>query len=288
MKAYAITYPDREDNGILFNSPHSGTFLPGRFLKQISIDPSRLLYSGDIMVDRLVRNVPLFGACVFINHFARIYVDTNRSAREIDPDMFQNPAQDIDFEKTGKVTRGFGIFSSKSCNGQEIYQEKLPTDEINHRLDQVYHPVHGALGNLLDRFHQKHGFYILIDCHSMPSYEFIRSGLSNIQQPDLVIGNCFGNSCSKKVTYHIANYFINHGLKVAYNAPYAGGYNTREYGKPEDNRHALQLEFNRALYMDEKTLEPNEGFASLQMLLTGLGENLDNNLLQFFPAQKGL
>lgn len=288
MQPYSIFHPECEQNAILFNSPHSGTHLPEEFLKQIAVDPDLLHHSGDILVDQLIRDTSLFGATRLINNYARTYVDTNRSSREIDPDMFQNQIPDNNFEKTSKVERGFGIFSRKSYDGQEIYSDKLPASEINRRLSQVYHPVHKALDSLLNDLHQKFGFCVLIDCHSMPSYEFIDPDLSNTKQPDLVIGNCFMESCPKELTQHVANFFTNHGLKVAFNVPYAGGYNTKYYGRPKDSRYALQLEFNRALYMDEMTLKPNEGFPPVQALLTGLGENLNENLRDFFPAKKRL
>lgn len=287
MQPYSVLQPECSQNGVVFNSPHSGPYLPEEFLNQISIDPSVLHYSSDTLVDRLISETPLFGATGFINHFSRIYVDTNRSSREVDPLMFQDSEQNINFERTGKVVRGFGIFSRKSYDGQEIYRNKLPFSEIEHRMEQVYNPVHKALANLLNQLHRKHGFYIMLDCHSMPSYEFIDPGLSNTKQPDLIIGNCFNDSCCENLTRHVAKYFINHGLKVGFNIPYAGGFNTQHYGKPDDNRNTLQLEFSRALYMKEKTLEPHEGFSPLQALLTGLSENLNENLSSFFPAEKG-
>lgn len=284
MNPYSIIQPECPPNGVIFNSPHSGTYLPEKFLKQISVDPSLLRYSGDFLVDQLIRDTPLFGASCFLNHFVRTYVDTNRTCREIDPEMFQNVNQKHNFEQTGKVARGFGLFSRKTYDGQEIYQDKLPFPEIDHRLNLVYYPVHKALRSLLDHCHLKHGFYILLDCHSMPSYEFIDPGLSNTKQADLIIGNCFGDSCHKNLTQHVANYFSNHGLNVAFNTPYAGGYNTQHYGNPLDNRNALQLEFCRALYMDEKKLKPHNGFSALQLLLTGLSENL----AEFFSSEKCL
>ena len=292
MHPYSIFHPKKEQNGILFNSPHSGTYLPEDFLGQISIDPDLLHFSGDILVDRLIRNIPLSGATGFICHYARAYVDTNRSCREIDPDMFHGQNKENNFERTGKVARGFGIISRKSYDSQAIYAGKLPASEINHRLSLVYHPVHEALKNLLKQLHQKHGFSLLLDCHSMPSYDFINhfthSDQIQAKQPDLIIGNCFGDSCREDLSQHVADFFTNHGLKVTFNVPYAGGFNTRYYGKPGNNRHALQLEFNRALYMDEKTLKPNEGFPSVQALLTGLGENLNENLRDFFSKRLSL
>ncbi|MBL4802063.1 MAG: N-formylglutamate amidohydrolase [Emcibacter sp.] len=290
MHPYSICYPECEQNGILFNSPHSGTGLSKEFLKQIIIDPDLIHRSGDIMVDDLIHNVSKFGAIRFTNHFSRSYVDTNRSSREIEPDMFQNQNKDNDFDRTAKVARGFGIFSCKSYNNQEIYAGKLPESEINHRMTKIYHPVHKALSETLDRLRQKHGFYILLDCHSMPSYQFINhfsnTGLSHTSQPDLIIGDCFDKSCSKDLSQHVAKYFTHHGLKVTFNTPYSGGFNTQNYGKPQDNRHALQLEFNRALYMDEETLLPHNGFRPLQAVITRLSENLNDNLGGLFPLEK--
>lgn len=286
IQPYSVFQPESNQNGVVFNSPHSGTYLPEDFLKQISIDPAILHYSSDMLVDQLISETPLFGATNFINHFARIYVDTNRSAREIDSDMFQDSKHNINFKKTSKVGRGFGIFSRNAYNGQKIYQDKLPFSEIDHRLKQVYNPVHKALTNLLNQLHKKFGFYIMLDCHSMPSYEFIDPRLSNTKQPDLIIGNCYDSSCHALLSQHVANYFKNHGLRVDFNVPYAGGYNTRHYGRPEDNRNTLQLEFSRALYMDENSLKSHEGFSALQILLTGLSENLDTNLSVFFPAEQ--
>ncbi|PCI33809.1 MAG: N-formylglutamate amidohydrolase [Alphaproteobacteria bacterium] len=288
MQPYSIFRPECDPRGLIFNSPHSGTFLPKKFLKQISIAPDLLHYSGDILVDKLIKNAPLFGATCFINNFARTYVDTNRAANEIDRDMFLNTTGESDFDRTQKVAMGFGLFSRKSYNGQNIYPDKMPSSEINHRLDLVYHPVHKALATLLDHCHQDHGYYLLLDCHSMPSYEFIDSGLSNNSQPDLIIGNCFENSCAPDLSQHVANYFIQHGLNVAFNVPYPGGFNTRHYGMPEQQKNTLQLEFSRVLYMDEKTLKSHDGFDTLQRILTGLSENLVKNLSGFFPSEKGL
>ncbi|MCF6197710.1 MAG: N-formylglutamate amidohydrolase [Emcibacter sp.] len=275
MRPFSIFRPKNDPNGILFNSPHSGMYLPEDFLTQITIDPALLHYSGDILVDQLIRDVPKSGATAFINHYARTYVDTNRDIQEIDPEMFHNP--DIrPTTKSQKVARGFGIFSRKSYNGQNIYGAKLPATEIDHRLMRVYHPVHDALRNALNDLHQQQGFCLLIDCHSMPSYGFIDPSLSNSKQPDLIIGDCFGTSCPVEFSRRVARFFTERGLKVTFNVPYAGGYNTKTYGKPADQRHAIQLEFSRALYMDEKTLEPHDGFNALQDLLTDLSENVAN------------
>jgi len=285
MASFSIFRPQTPPNVILFNSAHSGTQLPSAFLKKIAIDPALLHYSGDIFVDQLIKKTPFFGATILINHQSRTYVDTNRSPLEIDPDMFVNLTKNTDFDKTDKVMRGFGVFSRKAFNNQDIYDDKLPESEIRYRLDHVYYPVHNALKKQLDNFYQKKGFYLLLDCHSMPSHAFIDPGLSNDLQADVVIGNCFGQSCSDELSQHIRKFLAYHGLKVAFNIPYSGGYNTQHYGSAKDHKNALQLEFNRALYMDEKSLEPHEGLLNLQHVITELSENLNDNLCGFFPAK---
>ncbi len=296
MQPYTIFRPDNQTNAIIFNSPHSGTYLPEDFLKKISIDPEILHFSGDILVDQLINDVALFGASSLINHFARTYVDTNRAANEIDSEMFHMPPRALkdnnEYHNTDKVAQGFGIFSRKSCNGLDIYPEKLPFSEIGHRLDHIYHPVHNALNHLLEASLDKYGYYLLIDCHSMPSYQFIDPRLSSNMQADLVIGNCFDNSCSVELSHHIGAYFSDHGLSVAYNKPYSGGFNTRHYGqynhKGTHNRQAIQLEFKRSLYMDEKSLKPNDGFEPLRRLVTGLSENLNKNISGLFSSEQRL
>ncbi|PCJ31047.1 MAG: hypothetical protein COA93_11525 [Alphaproteobacteria bacterium] len=296
MQPYTIFRPDNQTNAIIFNSPHSGTYLPKDFLKKISIDPEILHFSGDILVDQLISDVPLCGATGLINNFARTYVDTNRAADEIDSEMFHMPDHISDqppkYNNTDKVARGFGVFSRKSYNGLNIYPEKLPFSEINRRLDQVYYPVHKALNHLLEARLNKYNYYLLIDCHSMPSYQFIDPGFTSNMQADLVIGDCFNKSCSPELSRYMGAYFSNHGLNVTYNKPYSGGFNTRHYGqydhKDTDNRQAIQLEFKRSLYMDEKSLKPNDGFLPLRDIITGLGEDLNKNISGLFSSEQGL
>ncbi|MCF6215834.1 MAG: N-formylglutamate amidohydrolase [Emcibacter sp.] len=296
MQPYTIFRPDNQTNAIIFNSPHSGTYLPEDFLKKISIDPEILHFSGDILVDQLINSVTLFGASGLINHFARTYVDTNRAANEIDSEMFHMPPHALkynnEYHNTDKVAQGFGIFSRKSYNGLNIFPGKLPFSEINHRLDHIYHPVHNALSHLLDAMLKKHGYYLLIDCHSMPSYHFIDPRLSSNMQADLVIGNYFNKSCSVELSRHIGAYFSDHGLSVTYNKPYSGGFNTRHYGQSNHNGaykcQAIQLEFKRSLYMDEKSLKPHDGFGPLRTLITGLSEDLNKNIPGLFSSEQSL
>lgn len=270
MTPCSIFSPTGTGKAILFNSPHSGIHMPDDFLKQISLDPDLLRHSSDTLVDQLIKYTPRFGATVMINNYSRIYVDTNRSAREIDPDMFFLAGQEHEFEQSRKVKLGFGTISRKSYNGREIYAARMPACEITRRLERVYHPVHRTMRQILDSLHHRHGKYLLLDCHSMPSYRFLGHAIPRATQPDLIIGNCYGASCAADLTEQVAQYFTQQGLIVTFNNPYAGGFNTQHYGTPDQGRHALQLEFNRALYLNETAGKMNKGFTGLQEMLTGL------------------
>ena len=180
MKPFSIFLPQIEQNGIIFASPHSGTYFPDDFIQKIALDPDILHHSGDLMVDELIQNTPDHGATTFINHYARTYVDTNRSPREIDANMFSDLGQKNNFIRTDKVQRGFGVISRRAFNGLEIYSSLLCADEIDHRLNQVYHPVHKALTEILTSLHLKCHFYLFLDCHSMPSYRFMDPTLSRV------------------------------------------------------------------------------------------------------------
>ncbi|MCF8473798.1 MAG: N-formylglutamate amidohydrolase [Emcibacter sp.] len=287
INPYSILKAGKHQNGILFNSPHSGVYLPDHFLDQISVDPSQLPYSRDSFIDQLIKDTIIFGATNFIQHYCRLYVDTNRSAQEIDPEMFHLQDQKYNFERNYKVANGFGIFARKDHNGFDLYKKKLPPSEIDYRINQVYNPVHNALKAELEKIHHRNGYYILIDCHSMPSHRFINLRLSHQNQSDLIIGNNFHKSCSHTISQFIKNYFTACGLKVSFNTPYSGGYNTQHYGKyhnkPENKHHAIQLEFNRALYMDEGKLEPHSGFRELEKCITGLSESLSQNINEYLP-----
>jgi len=79
-----------------------------------------------------------------------------------------------------------------------------------------------------------------------------------------VLGDRFGTSCSGELTRLAANHLKGLEYKVALNKPYAGGYITEHYGRPHKGRHALQIEINRALYMDETSFEKSSGFKRLK------------------------
>ncbi|WP_321392672.1 N-formylglutamate amidohydrolase [Emcibacter sp.] len=276
MKTYSITPPDTSSNGIIYNSPHSGRYLPEEFVNRFDGQPIKLHQSGDSRMDEVISGTTSAGSHLFKNLYGRIYVDTNRDVRELDPHCLKDSPRSIKFIKSEKVVRGFGVIPMRTFDGQDIYPEKsLSYETARARLDQVYQPVHAALGELLDKARSDHGYYLLVDCHSMPSYKFINSRLQASNQADVVIGNNFDKSCYPNISRFVADHFEAEGLAVRFNAPYAGGYNTVHYGQPNYHKHAIQIELNRSLYLNEEDLTLHQGFEELKDSMTSLSRKLD-------------
>lgn len=275
MKPYKIIQPQKTTNGIVYNCPHSGTYLPDDFLKMVAVDTDSLLASGDTMVDRLIEEFT--NSPRFINIYARSYVDTNRDANELDPDMFSGNI-DRKLNQTDKVKRGFGVLARCTYDARVVHKEKIPFSLARMRLEEAYFPIHDALKHLLDETHAREKYVLLVDCHSMPSHKFLGTAHYMTAQADVVLGDHHGKSCHNAITTYMVDFFTAEGLRVQLNKPYAGGYNTVHYGQPDQGRHALQVEINRALYLDEKTRTPNNNFNALQQTMTRLSQKLDQDI----------
>jgi len=286
MEPFSILEPKDRKNGLVFNSPHSGIFVPETFEASLAVALKKLTFSSDNFVDRLLENIPRNGAGVFLNHYLRSYIDTNRAPYELDPDMIEGdlsallPAshKDIPLKTSAKVRKGFGLLARTTHDRQEIYKDKLSQQEIKNRLDDVYYPIHHALENHLNSIKRQQGYYLLVDCHSMPSLAFINPYLKENHQPDIILGNCYNQSCPDNISDFFFRFFKDQGLDVVFNSPYAGGYNTLHYAAPEKKQFCIQIEINRALYMDEEKLTPHEGLFGLQDMMAELALQLNEKI----------
>lgn len=213
----------------------------------------------DAFIDQLYASVPDLGGHLLCANYARAYVDLNRDARELDPLMFRDgPPRTVGLP-TPRVEAGLGCLPKVAAGGELIYARPLSRADGEYRLTQVHDAYHGFVRSMLDHFRSEAGIAVLIDCHSMPSAQPGRRAL-----PDIVLGDRFGSSCSSKLTGLAERAFRKLGYKVTRNAPYAGGYTTRCYGRPNQKIHALQIEINRGLYMDEANVRLAEGFKTVQ------------------------
>lgn len=278
MKLYSINKAVKKTNNIIYNSPHSGDLFPDDFLKTTSIDKDILLMSGDSFVDDLFSNVTEYGSTIISNLYGRSFVDTNREAYELDPAMFSGKIAIPLNHKSSKVKMGYGSIARYTFNRQNIYNDKIPIADAITRLNNYYFPVHQALNELLTENFDQYGYSFLIDCHSMPSYEFMNRQSDSIPQPDIILGDLHGQSCNPDITNYLTNFFKNHNLSVAHNAPFAGGYNTKQYGLPKKNKHSIQIEIKKSIYMHEAKRKPNPNFKNIQNMMTSLSLQLNKEI----------
>jgi N-formylglutamate amidohydrolase len=245
-------------------SPHSGQNYPPAFLAQSALDPRALRRSEDSYVDELFAAGPRLGAPLLKALFPRAYLDVNREAYELDPLMFDGPLPAYVNIDSPRVAAGLGTIARVVANGAEIYRRRLSFAEAERRIDQLYRPYHAALTRLVAETRQAFGHCLLVDGHSMPSIGGPVDSDRGSSRVDMVLGDCFGSSCAPVVTQTAETTLRRLGYRVLRNAPYAGGYTTRHYGNPGQGVHAVQIEINRALYMNEATHVRLGGFAKLQ------------------------
>jgi N-formylglutamate amidohydrolase len=274
---FEILEPAESCGPVLFNSPHSGSVYPRAFLKAARLDLATLRRSEDCFVDELALGVVRRGYPLMRAHFPRCYVDVNREPYELDPRMFEGRLPSFANTRSMRVAGGLGTVARVVGDAQEIYSQRIPAEDAIRRIEGLYKPYHRALRRLFTRVHRDFGAAILIDCHSMPS----TSG-SKDERPrsDVVLGDRYGTSCIVAVAEAAEATLRAQGYSVSRNKPYAGGFITEHYGNPAAGLHAIQLEFNRALYMDERRFERSPSFPHLAAHLETLADNLASIPLQ--------
>jgi N-formylglutamate amidohydrolase len=262
--AFDIVEPPRLSSPVTFNSPHSGARYPASFLAASRLDARALRRSEDAFVDELFASAPEHGAPLMRAHFPRAFLDVNREPYELDPRMFDGRLPPFANTRSLRVAGGLGTIARLVGEQQEIYGARLPVEEALERIERIYKPYHRALRRLVARAHRAFGAALLIDCHSMPSIGLSRDDRA---RADIVLGDRYGASCAPAIVDLVEREFRALGLETVRNRPYAGGYITEHYGAPASDLHALQIEINRALYMDERTHQKSAGFEGLKAKL---------------------
>jgi len=257
---FEIHEPAEWRGAVVFNSPHSGNVYPRQFLAASRLDLATLRRSEDSFVDELILGVVARGHPVMRAHFPRCYIDVNREPYELDPRMFDGRLPSFANTRSMRVAGGLGTVARVVGDAQEIYGQRIPVDDAIRRIEVLYKPYHRALRRLVTRVHRDFGTAILIDCHSMPSNA---GGRDERPRADIVLGDRYGTSCVAVVAETIEATLRKQGYVVSRNKPYAGGFITEHYGNPAVALHALQLEINRSLYMDERRYQRSASFATV-------------------------
>ena len=242
---------------IIFNSPHSGSAYPDEFLKASRIDLAALRRSEDSFMDELIAGLSDLGFPTVNVNFPRSYVDVNREPYELDPRMFSGRLPSFANTRSMRVAGGLGTIPRVVGDGQEIYSERIAVDDALARIEQFYKPYHRALRRLINKAHRAFGTVVVVDCHSMPSVGVSRE---EPRRPDIVIGDRYGTSCAAMLADTVEETMSRLGYSVGRNKPYAGGFITEHYGNPASGLHTIQLELNRAVYMDERRRARGERF----------------------------
>ena len=261
---FSLSEPAGPTAHAVFSSPHSGRWYPPDFVRRSRLGSLELRASEDAFVDRLFDHAPACGAPLIGATAPRAYVDLNRGSEELDPAVIEG------VRATGlnpRIAAGLGVVPRVVAEGTPIYHGKISRAEAAERLARFHAPYHEALGGLLRRAQAMHGLAVLYDCHSMP-----RDALRSVQRvggrrPEIVLGDRFGASAAPWVMAETQAAFERAGFVVLRNAPFAGGYITRRYGRPGHGWHAVQIEVDRGLYLDERWVEPLSGFDDLRRVL---------------------
>ena len=280
---FSVRAPDRQAIPFIYNSPHSGRHYPRRFIALSRLDANGVRKSEDVLVDELFSDVVSLGAPLMMAHFPRAYLDLNREPWELDPRMFTGDLPANVNSRSPRVTGGLGTVPRIVAEGQPIYRDKLPASEALERIERFYLPYHDTLTGLIDGTLETFGHAVLIDCHSMPSStRFGDPGPA----PDIIVGDRFGVSCSPVLAAQAIALLRDLGFRVAHNRPYAGGFITEHYGRPFAGRHAMQIEINRALYLDEMTYQPTAGFNAVKEAMRRFAKGLANLPFSAFSTQQ--
>lgn len=260
---FVVTAATGEAGQMVFASPHSGVIRPSDMGERTNLSAATLRSAEDVGVDRLVRTGPALGAPLIAGLVSRAYCDLNRAPSELDPDLVDGVEGG---GRTAKVAAGFGVIPRKAGDGAALYDRRLSLAEAHGRLERVHAPYHQGLADLMQAARERHGVALLIDWHSMPSWATGGRGRSG-RGVDIVLGDRHGASCRGVNMRRIRALFEAQGWRVSLNAPYAGGYATQAWGRPDEGFQAVQVELNRALYLDETTLEPSADYGRFSRAL---------------------
>ncbi len=270
-EAYVLTRPVVRSGPVIFASPHSGRDYPADFLAQAVLDRHTIRSSEDAFVDDLFGMAPALGAPLLAARAPRAYIDLNRAADELDPAVIEGIAR---APHNPRISSGLGVIPRVVAGGRAIYRGKVSLSEVEGRLRRFWHPYHQALGALVEEVRAEFGQALLIDCHSMPHEAIEAHTRPGQPRPEVVLGDRYGATAGREVMERVEAAFSAAGLRVGRNAPFAGAYVAQAYGRPSRGVHVVQVEIDRALYMDEVRVERLAGFAEFRALIAGVVADL--------------
>ena len=278
LETFTIKYPEFLNSPNVYAFPHSGTYYFKSFIEQTHLDLLNLRKSEDFYVDELFNESNIYGSSSIKANYPRSFLDLNREPYELDQSMFEDTLPNYINSNSKRVAIGLGTIPKIVSINKEIYKNKIKWNDIQSRIEKIYFPYHAALKQLLIKSKYNFGYSLLIDCHSMPSNsEFYN--LNDFELPDIILGDVYGKSCDPSITSLIENILRKQGYNILRNKFYSGGFCTRNYGRPAENMHAIQIEINRSLYIDETSYIKKNNFKKIKTDISDLIRELSNNQL---------
>lgn len=264
MHAFDYIPARSPSSAIVFASPHSGRDYPQAFLKASILEPTVLRSSEDAYVDCFLRAASDAGSPVLLGAVPRAYVDYNRAASELDPALISGVSA---HGLNPRISSGLGVIPRVVAGGRTIYRGKITRAEAEFRLREFWHPYHTKLEAMMREQRARFGRAILLDMHSMPRDSISMNRQHTSLRPDIVLGDRFGAAAHASISDAVAAVFTRAGLRVARNSPFAGAYITQRHGTPSNGQHAIQIEIDRGLYLDERSVTPNADFDAFCVLM---------------------
>lgn len=265
------------DHGpIVFAVPHAGRAYSEALLARARVPREMLARLEDRLADHLVHGLVERGHQVLIARQPRALIDLNRDEREVDARAISGAPWNFRAQASAKVRGGLGLVPERLTQAGQLWRQPLPYELLRERIERVHRPYHGALRNALEATRRRHGTALLIDVHSMPPLR----GAPGADQPAprIVIGDRFGRSATDRLTDLCADFIRRRSIPVAVNSPYSGNHILERHGRPELGVHAIQIEIDRSLYLEEDLMTLAPGVAAMQRLLVELAEALAREL----------
>ena len=266
-QSYILRRPKQRSSVAVFSSPHSGRAYPQEFVEAACLDSHALRSSEDAFVDEIFAPAPEYGAPLLAACPPRAFIDLNRDCTELDPALIAGAPKSV---RSPRISAGLGVIPRVVSDARVIMKGKMPLADAQARIARFHAPYHRMLTELMQESVDLHGMAILFDCHSMPHDALVGSPMINGARPEIVLGDRFGASCDRWIVDAAMDVFAAAGFRVARNAPFAGGYITQVYGRPARGMHALQIEIDRSLYMNEPRIEKKPRFSSFARQMSDL------------------
>lgn len=261
---YTLFKPEHP-SAVIFDSPHSGRIYPADFNPANAVTSLDLALAEDRFVDELFAGAPDHGATLLCALFPRTYIDPNRAEDDLDPLVIEGPWPGGEISISERSKLGIGLIRRLLTPEQPLYDHPLPPEDIRRRIENHYRSYHEILQNSIIDLRKRYEQIYHVNCHSMPSSSAHPTQPRSINGAvDFVLSNRDGRTCSVTFVRHIKTILSDLGYSVSINDPYKGAEIIERIGDPLNGINSLQIEINRALYLNENKAEKSKNFDKLK------------------------